>query len=113
MAGRQYKAKEVADALTRAKGFVSLAAKALGCDPTTIYRHIEKHESVRRAIHDAREAMKDFTELKLQSRINDGSDTAIIFYLKTQGQDRGYIEKQQMELSGSLGVKVIDFTDED
>ena len=110
MAGRQYKVKEVIDALQKSRGFVSAAAKILGCAPSTIYRHIEKSESVRTAIKDAREATKDMAELKLLNRINEGSDTAIIFYLKTQAKDRGYVEKQQVEHSGEMGVKGIDFT---
>ena len=36
--------------------------------------------------------------------INNGSDTATIFFLKTRGKSRGYIDKQEVQHSGDVGI---------
>lgn len=41
----------------------------------------------------------DFAESKLHSSIADGNVTAIIFFLKTKGKSRGYVERQEIELA--------------
>ncbi len=39
----------------------------------------------------------DFMESRLLKAIDKGNVTAIIFYLKTKGKDRGYIEPQEID----------------
>lgn len=99
-----YKAEEVAKAITDAKGLITVAAKRLGCSPNTIYAHIEKNPTVKQAMEDARAAMTDFAESALYAKIQGGDTTAIIFYLKTQGKKRGYVERQ--EFTGADGDKL-------
>lgn len=90
-------------AIKEAKGFVTTAAKALGISRTQLYNIINRHPTVKEALDDAREEMKDFAEAQLFKNIKDGKETSLIFYLKTQAKDRGYIERQQMEHSGPDG----------
>ena len=40
------------------------------------------------------------------NRIKSDDTTAMIFYLKTQGKERGYIERQEVEHSGAVDVVV-------
>jgi len=101
---RQYKAREIVEALRLSRGLVSQAAERLGCDRGTIYNAIKRYETVRRALDDAREAMLDRTESKLFENIEQGDNTAIIFYLKCIGKRRGYVERQ--EVTGADGGPV-------
>ena len=103
---QQYTAQQVAEALTRAKGFVSVAAKNLGCNDSTVRNYIERYAMCKQAVLDSREQMIDIAEGRLYQNINEGDNTAIIFFLKTQAKHRGYIEKNISEVQGSDGKPI-------
>ena len=97
------------EAIRKSKGFVTTAAKALGISRMQLHRIINAHPTVKEALVDAREEMKDFAESKLYQGINNDNTTLIIFYLKTQAKDRGYVERQEVTGQGGGPVK-IDFS---
>jgi hypothetical protein len=103
MGGRRYTAKQVAEAVREARGFITVAAEALGCHRSTVQRYVNEYATVQDALEDAREKRHDFVENKLMAAINDGNVTAMIFYLKTQCKDRGYVERYQQEVTGRDG----------
>lgn len=105
----RYTAEQVATAIRDAEGFVTRAARALKCNPRTIYNYAKRYVTVQRAIDDAREERIDWVEDHLFGMIEKDNVTAMIFYLKCQAKHRGYIEKQQIEHSGdgSLVLKVV------
>jgi hypothetical protein len=41
----------------------------------------------------------DFAESQLHKQIKEGNSTATIFFLKTKGKKRGYIERQEVEVA--------------
>jgi predicted site-specific integrase-resolvase len=81
-------------AILKAFGNISLIAKSLDVDRTTLYKWIED-ENLKDALVEGRNSRIDFVESKLDQKINDGDTTAIIFFLKTQGKERGYVERQE------------------
>ena len=91
----QFTAQQVADALTQAKGFVSVAARNLGCADRTVRNYMERYAVCKQAVIDARESMIDIAEGRLYQNINSGDNTAIIFFLKTQAKHRGYVERYE------------------
>lgn len=95
MAERLTKA-QVVKAAHAQKGFVTKIAQSLGVTAKTIYSYRDRYPDVADAIEEAREQRHDFVENKLMERINAGSDTAIIFYLKTQCKSRGFVERQEV-----------------
>ena len=115
MATDRFTAQQVADALTQAKGFVSVAARNLGCADNTVRNYMERYAVCKQAVTDARESMIDIAEGRLYQNINSGDNTAIIFFLKTQAKHRGYIERyeQRTEVSGPNGddipIRVVDY----
>ena len=102
---QQYTAQQVADALTQAKGFVSVAARNLGCADRTVRNYMERYAVCKQAVTDARESMIDIAEGRLYQNINSGDNTAIIFFLKTQAKHRGYIERH--EVTGADGRAIV------
>lgn len=100
----RYTKEQIATALTRTKGMITLAAQSLGCDPTTVRNYIARYPDLQTVLADERERMTDVTELKLYEAIQNREGWAITLYLKTQGKSRGYVERQ--EISGPDGKAV-------
>ena len=73
-------------------GIISYACQAAGIARRTYYNWIEKDEKFRDAVDEVAEEVIDVVESKLLRKINDEDLTAIIFYLKTKGKARGYVE---------------------
>lgn len=104
--GPKTTAEEVAKALRESKGFVSVAARRLGVSEITVRNYMARSAECRLAREEAREEMKDYAEGRLFSRIQKDDTTAIIFFLKTQGKDRGYVERQELTGPGDEPVRI-------
>lgn len=77
-------------------GNVSMVARTLNVSRTTLYKYINSHPTVKAALDEAREKMIDNVESNLYSKALAGDTTAMIFFLKTQGKSRGYVERQEI-----------------
>ena len=99
-------AQRIIKALSESKGLLTLAASKAGVSYSTINRYAREFSSVQDAVHEAKESMLDYTESKLYAAIKDGNMTAIIFYLKTQGKGRGYIERHEHTGESGQPMKV-------
>lgn len=94
--------KAMVEALEKSLGVVTTACKIVGISRVTHYEWLQTDEAYAEQVSNIKDIALDFAESQLHKRMKDGSDTAIIFYLKTQGKKRGYIEKQQIEHSGKM-----------
>lgn len=92
---RKRSKQQYIDAIIEANGLVTQAAKRLGVSHTAVLGMAERHPEVAEALRTAREKMLDVAESKLYQNIEANDNTAIIFYLKTQGKRRGYIERTE------------------
>jgi hypothetical protein len=95
------KTEQVITQIETASGNVSVAAKNLRVSRTTLYKFINDHSTVKAALDEAREKMIDNVESSLYNQALSGNTAAMIFFLKTQGKSRGYVERS--ELSGPNG----------
>ena len=95
MAGKKaFTVDQMKQALISGNGFLSVAAKRLGCSIMTISRYINEFPELRQTMFDIRHQRDDFVESQLMKAIRKGELTAIIFYLKTQARHRGYNERE-------------------
>lgn len=96
--------KRVLEALTISKGIVTSACDAAQIPRSTYYLWMNNDPEFKAAVDDIQEIALDFVEGKLFDKISTGDTIASIFYLKTKGKKRGYVERQEIEHSGNLGV---------
>ena len=101
---RELTAQKIIEALHASHGLLTLAAKKAGVGYRTVCRYVEEYPSVAQAVVDSKEAMLDSAESKLFEKIEGGDNTAIIFFLKTQGKARGYLER--VEHTGKDGKNI-------
>lgn len=111
-------------ALTSSLGNVTEAAEKIGIRRETHYAWMKEDEEYKAAVDSLKNVALDFAESQLkklmegaerQALTHDGevvtikdapNTSAVIFYLKTQGKQRGYIERQEL----STEIKSINIT---
>lgn len=94
----RYTQQQVIEALTTAKGLVSIAATRLNCSQQTVMNYMRRYPKVRAVAQNFRDRMTDVAELKFWEAIQRGDPWAIGFQLKTQGRSRGYAEQVDFRL---------------
>lgn len=97
MTKRDRQKKAMIDAMHKNLGVVTTACKIVGIGRNTHYEWLKKDPEYKQSIEESGEIALDFAESQLHKRIQAGSDTAIIFFLKTQGKKRGYVERQEIQ----------------
>lgn len=95
-------------ALEKHLGIVTQACKTAGVSRTQHYEWLKEDPIYAKAVQDLSESTIDFVESKLLQRINDGGDAAIIFYLKTKGRKRGYVEHQELTVNERPALSWLD-----
>ncbi|MAK37342.1 MAG: hypothetical protein CMC15_14400 [Flavobacteriaceae bacterium] len=100
--------KDFLEALERSLGVVTTASKACNISRRTHYRWLEEDEEYAKSVKEIKDIALDFAESQLHKQIGEGNTTATIFFLKTQAKDRGYIEKQQIEVNEPKPFKWFD-----
>ena len=106
----QHTKKALLEALEKSLGVVTTACKQVGIDRTTFYRYYKEDKEFKKKVDDLSNVAKDFVESQLFKQIQDGNPTSTIFYLKTKAKDRGFVERQQIEHSGGIKSKLIEWT---
>lgn len=99
MARLAQKKKAMLEALEKSLGVVTSACKLTGIPRRTFYNWLEADPKFAAVVADMGEIALDFAESKLHKNIGDGKEASIIFYLKTKGKHRGYIERAELSLS--------------
>jgi hypothetical protein len=87
-------------------GSVSDTCAAIGISRQTFYRWMQETPELETEIENAKEALIDFVETKLLESIKEGNVAAIMFFLKTKGKGRGYVERT--EITGGDGERLFE-----
>lgn len=92
------------EALEKSLGIVTTACKSVGIDRGTHYNWMEEDAEYKKAVEGIADIALDFAESQLHKQIQNGEVTSTIFFLKTKGKKRGYIEKTEVEHSGDMVI---------
>ena len=105
--------KAMLEALEKSLGVVTTACRSVGIGRTTHYLWIDKDPEYKKAVEDLENVALDYAETKLHSQITKENPTAIIFYLKTKGKKRGYVERQEISHEGLKTFQIEEVDEQD
>jgi hypothetical protein len=103
---KKFTRQQIIDALKATGGFITHAAKELGCCYVTIENYINDDPSIAVENAQIKENRLDIAESVVVETM-EGSDikeamNAAKFYLKYKGRNRGYIKHQKIEVTDDL-----------
>ncbi len=100
--------KEFLEALRRCSGNVSEAIRQVPITRPTHYNWLEADPEYAAAVDAIKESLIDRAEGVLHSLIGEGNVPAVLFFLKTQGKRRGYIERTETDVtSGGQPLQIV------
>ena len=104
---RHIKKESILKALENTLGVVTVACKQADIPRSTYYKWLNEDEEFAKAVKDIENIALDFGESQLHKQIGDGNTSATIFFLKTKGKKRGYVERSELDLSsGDEPIKI-------
>lgn len=89
-------------AMEQHNGKPTFAAKELGLSYNTVRRWYKEDADFRNRFDDLRLARVEFVEDNLIQNIEKGKEISTIFFLKCQGKDRGWVERQEVNHTGTI-----------
>lgn len=101
------KQKLMIEALIKSLGNITIACESVGIGRTTHYLWLKENPKYKKEVEETEERTLDFFENALFKQAKAGNMTAIIFYLKTKGKKRGYIERTEQSIEHKNGIKFI------
>jgi hypothetical protein len=98
--------KAMIEALEKTLGIVTNACKMAGISRETHYRWLKEDDKYKEAVDGISDIALDFAESQLHLQIMNGEVSSTIFYLKTKGKRRGYVERTEIE--GNMNITGIE-----
>lgn len=102
--------KRMLEALEKSLGIVTSAAKIANINRSMHYDWMRDDPEYKKAVDELSDMTLDFAESQLHKQIKDGNTTATIFYLKTKGKQRGYVERTEVVHETGIESAVIQWT---
>lgn len=99
------KKRKMIEALCQCNGIVSDACKKANISRTLHYFWVNNDNLYKELVQDANEVAIDFVEGQLFKKIKELDTASIIFFLKTKGKKRGYVEKENMDSNIKITIE--------
>ena len=96
--------RNLLEALEKSLGVVTTACKIVDCNRSTLYKYYNNDQDFKASVDELQNLTLDFAESQLHQQIKDGNTTATIFYLKTKGKKRGYVERKEVEMTAEVST---------
>lgn len=88
-------------------GNIAETCKKLKIARTTYAKHYNEDKDFRLACDTVQEELLDLVESKALELINEKNTQMIIFYLKTKGKHRGYIERTEVDERVAQEIRIV------
>ena len=102
--------EKLIDAAKHSNGIYSLMGQRLGLDYRTVQKYLDRVPEASAEFDAARETILDIAENNLHKIISDPNHPkqfdALVFMLRTIGKKRGYTERTETEIQGSIDADV-------
>lgn len=105
--------KELIAAMRKTLCNVTQSCNKVGVSRQTHYEYMNTDVWYSKEINLLSEESTDYVESMMYRRIGEGSDNLIKFYLTCKAKDRGYVDKQEIEHSGSITRNVFKIGDQE
>lgn len=102
----RYTVAQVLEAISGTGGLKTRIAARLGCDHTTVTNYIKRYSTVARAWEAEKQRVDDIAEGSHIAKLEQGDSAHVLFHLKTRCKDRGYGEKIEHSVDGTLNLVV-------
>ena len=113
---RHIKKESILKALEKNLGVVTLSCRKADIPRSTFYKWLNEDEEFAKQVNEIANVALDFAESELFKQIQNGVPTSTIFYLKTKGKKRGYIERQEITgmdgMPNNFQIEIIDKTED-
>ncbi len=94
-------------ALEETLGVVTSAARRCNIARSTHYDWMTNDPEYKRQVEDIQDLTLDFVESQLHKQIQDGEVASTIFYMKTKGKRRGYVERTEIDMNTPVTLRII------
>ena len=98
---RHIKKETILKALENSLGVVTVACKQADIPRSTYYKWLKEDQEFAKEVKEIENIALDFAESQLHTQMKDGSTSATIFYLKTKGKKRGYVERSELDVTSN------------
>jgi ACT domain-containing protein len=95
------KKKMLIESLENSLGIVSTACTKVNISRSSFYKWYKEDEEFRKKVDEIDSVKLDFVESQLFKNIQNLKEKSIIFYLQHKGHKRGYIQKQNINLTSN------------
>lgn len=108
------KKKAFLEAYEKTLGNITAACKSSGVSRQTFYNWRAEDQEFATEISHLNESTLDIAESVLKEvMIKEKNITAVIFFLKTKGKERGYVERAEVEQSSTVKITGIEGVSDD
>jgi hypothetical protein len=99
--------QDIITAIQGSAGIKSTIAKRLGVNRVTVDAYLKRWKAVQDAYDEECEGIIDMTESTVLKAIKEGDVGTAKWYLAHKAKSRGYVSRQEMEVSGDTTTEVI------
>ena len=107
------KEKAYLEIINASLGVITPACKKANVSRSWHYQRVERNPLFKKALEEIDESTLDFAETALHDKIKEGDTTATIFFLKTKGKKRGYVERVENEINVNPFLELMRSVDSD